>query len=64
MIRNKRIEDLETLLRTNSDVGQNSKAIKFLINEYLSSTDIGSACDKINFIDRSIQNNYLEKFTI
>jgi len=64
LIRNKRIEDLETLLRTNSDVGQNSKAIKFLINEYLSSTDIGSACDKINFIDRSIQNNYLEKFTI
>ena len=45
-------------------MGQNSKAIKFLINEYLSSANIKSACDKTNFIDREIQNSYLEKFKI
>ena len=64
LIEKKRINDLETLLKNNSEVGQNSKAIKFLINEYLSSADIKSACEKINFIDSEIQNNYLEKFQI
>ena len=45
-------------------MGQNPKVIKFLINEYLSSADIKSACDKLNFIDSKVQNTYLEKFTI
>ena len=40
------------------------KAIKFLINEYLSSSDIKSACEKINFIDPKVKNNYLDKFII
>ena len=60
----KRIKDLETLLKTNPEVGQNPKAIKFLINEYLSYADIKSACGKLNFIDLKVQNTYLEKFTI
>ena len=64
LINKKRISDLETLLKNNPEVGQNSKAIKFLINEYLSSADIKSACDKISFIDRKVQNIYLDKFTI
>jgi len=64
LIDKKRIKDLELLLKTNPEVGKNSKAVKFLINEYLSSADIESACDKINFIDPKIQNNYLEKFSI
>ena len=64
LINKKRIKDLEIMLNNNPEVGQNSKAIKFLVNEYLSSADIKSACDKINFIDPKVQNNYLEKFTI
>ena len=64
LINKKRIKDLETLLKTNLEVGQNPKVIKFLINEYLSSADIKSACDKLNFIDLKVQNTYLEKFTI
>ena len=64
LINKKRIEDLEILLKKNPEVGKNSKAIKFLINEYLSLADIKSACEKINFIDSRVQNNYLEKFTI
>ena len=64
LINKKRIKDLETLLNNNPEVGQNSKAIKFLVNEYLSSADIKSACDNINFIDAKVQNDYLEKFTI
>ena len=64
LIKKKRIKDLETLLKNNPEVGQNIKAVKFLINEYLSSADIKSACEKINFLDPKVQNNYLEKFTI
>ena len=64
LIEKNRIVDLETFLKNNPKVGENSKAIKFLINEYLSSADVKSACDKINFIDRNVKNDYLEKFKI
>ena len=64
LIKKKRIKDLEMLLKNNPETGHNSKAVKFLINEHLSSADIKSACDKINFIDRKVQNTYLEKFRI
>ena len=46
------------------EANQNPKAIKFLINEQLSTGDIKSACEKINFIDKSVQDSYLDKFTI
>ena len=64
LIKKKRIKDLETLLKKNLEVGQNSKAIRFLVDEYLSSADIEGACDKISFIDKKVQDDYLEKFKI
>ena len=64
LINKKRIKDLEILLKDNLEVQQNSKAIKFLVNEYLSSGDIKSACEKTNLMDSKIQNDYLEKFKI
>jgi hypothetical protein len=64
LIKKKRINDLEDLLKNNPSVGQNSKSIIYLVNEYLSSADIKSACDKIKFISRETENNYLEKFKI
>ena len=64
LIKNNRIEDLESFLKFNPEVGQNSKAIKYLINEHLSSADIKSACEKVGFIDKKVQNSYLDKFII
>ena len=64
LIKKKRIKDLEFLLKSNPEVGQNPKAVRFLIDEYLSSADISAACDNINFIDLKVQNSYFEKFTI
>ena len=64
LINKKRINDLEILLKNNPEVGKNSKAVKFLVNEYLSLANVKSACEKINFIDSKIKNNYLEKFSI
>ncbi len=64
LIKKNRIRDLETLLENNIEVGQSSKAIKFLVDEYLSDGDIKSACEKVNFIDRTVKNDYLDKFKI
>ena len=64
LIKKKRTKDLFVLLKSNPEVGQNSKAIKFLIDEHLSSADVKSACDKINFMDKKIENSYLDKFII
>jgi len=64
LIKNKRFQNLETLLQTNSKAGQEPKAIIFLINEYLSFGNIKSACENINFINKNVQNDYLDKFTI
>ena len=64
LIKNQRFKDLETLLLTNSDVGQETKALKFLINENLSEGDIKSACEKIRVIGKNVKNNYLSKFKI
>jgi len=64
LIEKKRIKDLEVLLKKNPEVGRIPGAIKFLIDEYLSSANIKSACEKVNFIDRELQNSYLDKFTI
>jgi len=64
LIKNRRFKDLETFLNSNSEVGQKSKAVKFLVDEYLSSADIKSACEKINFVSKDLQNDYLDKFKI
>ena len=64
LIKNRRLKDLETLLQINPVVGQEPKAIILLINEYLSSADIKSACEKANFISKDVQNDYLDKLVI
>ena len=64
LIKNRRFKDLEVLLKNNDEVGKQPKVIKFLINEYLSSADIKSACEKSSFIKKEVKNNYLDKFLI
>ena len=64
LIKNNKLKDLENLLKINPEVGREPKVIKLLINEYLSSADIKSACEKINFVEKNVQNKYLDKFTI
>jgi hypothetical protein len=64
LIENKKIKDLERLLETNTQVGKKTKAIRFLIEEHLSSANIKLACEKVKFKSKEIKNNYLEKFNI
>ena len=39
-------------------------AIQSLIEEYLATANIKSACEKIKFVDKSVEDNFLEKFNI
>ena len=64
LIKNQRVEDLENLLSANPVVGKQTKAIRFLVDEYLSSANIKSACEKTNFINKDLKNDYLDKFKI
>tara|TARA_B100000029_G_scaffold496897_1_gene563805 strand:- start:688 stop:2433 length:1746 start_codon:yes stop_codon:yes gene_type:complete len=64
LIQKKRLKDLEDLLLTNPTVGNTSKVVKLLVNEYLSKADIKSACEKAKFVGRDVKNNYLDKFLI
>jgi len=64
LIKHRRIQDLENLLLTNPAAGKESNAIKFLIDERLSNAEIKSACEKVSTIDKSVRNNYLDKFQI
>jgi len=64
LIKNKRLRDLETLLMLNPVAGKEKKVIKLLVNEYLSSSDIRSACEKMNSLSKDAQSDYLNKFLI
>ena len=65
LLKQKKIEDLEKLLIANpNEIGRYPEVLKFLINEYLSSTEIDLACKKIELMDRNINNNYLEKLFV
>ena len=64
LIKNRKFKDLEILLKNNNEVGKLPDVVKFLINEYLSSADIKSACEKSTFINKEVKNNYLDKFLI
>ena len=64
LIKNKRLNDLEKFVTTNPTIGKEIKAIKFLVNESLSNADIKSVCQKIEILEKSVENNYLEKLKI
>ena len=64
LIKKRRFKDLEMLLKANPEVGENVKAMKFLVNEYISSANIKLACEKIELLNKDVKNDYLEKFKV
>ena len=64
LIENQRFKDLETLFKKNPEAGHEAEAIIILLNEYLSTANIKSACDEMNFVNKNVQNDYLDKFNI
>ena len=64
LIKKRKINELEDFLKLNKEVGKKSIVIESLIAEYLSTADIKSACEKIKFVDRGVENYFLEQFNI
>ena len=64
LIKNKRINLLESFLKQNEDFKGKSRAIQFLVDNNIASGNIKEGCEKIKFIDAKIKDTYLEKFKI
>ena len=64
LIKNKRINLIESFLKQNEDFKGKSRAIQFLVDNNIASGNIKEGCEKIKFIDAKIKDAYLEKFKI
>ena len=64
LIKNEKLDLIEEFLNTNLEFSGKSKLIKYLVNYYIASANISGGCEKINFINKEIKDNYLEKFRI
>ena len=64
LIKNKRIDLIESFLKQNQEFDGKSKAVQFLVDKNIASANIKEGCDKIEFIDAKIKDPYLEKFKI
>ena len=51
-------------LKKNQNLNNQAKLIEFLTNKYLSEADVNKACEKINLLNHSYSNEYLDKFKI
>ena len=64
MIENKRIELIEKFLKQNTTFPNKKKLIQYLVDDNIAKADIKKGCQKINFLDKSIKDSYLDKFKI
>ncbi len=64
LIKKKRFKDLDVLLSKNPGLIKDPRPIKILVDEYLSSSDIESACTRTEFLSKDMQNDYIDKFII
>ena len=64
MIKNKRSGLIEKLLKQNESFHNKKKVIQYLVDENIAKANIKESCEKINFLDKSIKDPYLEKFKI
>ena len=64
LIKKNKLNIIEEFLNTNLEFSEKSKLIKHLVDHYISKADISEGCEKINFINKEIKDNYLEKFRV
>jgi len=64
MIKNKKIELIEIFLKQNKTFPNKKKLIQYLVDNNIAKANIKEGCKKINFLDKSISDTYLEKFKI
>tara|TARA_Y100001958_G_C21234655_1_gene560847 strand:- start:1024 stop:2763 length:1740 start_codon:yes stop_codon:yes gene_type:complete len=64
LIENNRSELIENFLKQNKEFKGKSKAVQYLVDESITQANIKKGCEKIEFIDSTIKDAYLEKFKI
>ena len=64
LIKNSNYDLIENYLLKNQVINENSKLTKYLVNHYLSQSDIAKSCEIFSKIDDTIQDEYLSKFNI
>ena len=64
LIKNSDLELLENYVVSNQLVNENPELIKFLVDEYLSQSNLDKSCEIFNQISDQINDNYLSKFNI
>ena len=64
LIKNDKIELIESFLNQNQEFVSKDKAVQYLVDKNIASANIKDGCDKIQFIDAKIKDPYLEKFKI
>ena len=64
LIDNNRSDLIENFLKQNKEFKGKSRAVQYLVDQNIAEADIKKGCEKIEFIDTSIKDSYLEKFKI
>ncbi len=64
LIKNERVELIESFLKQNDQFDSKDKAVQYLVDKNIASGNIKRGCEKIKFIDAKIKDAYLEKFKI
>ena len=64
LIKNKRLDLIESFLKQNDEFKSKSKAVQYLVDENIAKAKLSEGCEKIKFIDAKIKDAYLEKFKI
>ena len=64
LIENDRLELIENFLKQNKEFDGKKKAVQYLVDKNISQANIKEGCKKIEFIDSTIKDAYLEKFKI
>jgi hypothetical protein len=64
LIKKSNFKVIEEYLLNNQIINENPKLTKYLVNHYLSNSEIEKACDIFEKIENPIQDEYLSKFNI
>ena len=64
LIKNRNFRLIEEFLLKNKNVKQNTKLVRFLVDDYLSKSELEKACNFFSKITEAIEDDYLFKFNI
>ena len=64
LIKSSNFQLIESYLLKNQIINENPKLTKYLVDHYLTQSDIKKACEIFSLIEKDIQDEYLSKFNI